>query len=103
MVYFSHIDYNVQTSKNILPPWNDKLVYHSIPFVYLSKPAVLRSKEKALDIRLPTQYIPDMTQEEYMKAYNTTENLIYLLKDGIIKIIVSKILIQQHSKHIYLN
>ncbi|KGT08580.1 hypothetical protein NV63_14180 [Elizabethkingia anophelis] len=46
-------------------------------FVYLSKPAVIKSKEKYLDIRLPTQYIPDMTQEEYMETYNTIEKPFY--------------------------
>ncbi len=60
-------------------------------FVYLSKPAVIKSKEKYLDIRLPTQYIPDMTQEEYMETYNTIEKPFIPIKGwNYKKIIVSK-------------
>ena len=73
--------------------------------MYLSKPAVLKSKEKYLDIRLLFPIYSRYDAKEYMETYNTIEKTFEkpikgwnYKKNHSFK----KILIQQRSKHIYI-
>lgn len=102
LVYVSHVDYNVQTSKIYYIHWNDKFVYHSVPSCVSVETRCHKIKRKVSRYQTthPIHSRYD-ARRIYMETYNTIENLLYPLKDGIIKIIVSKILTPQRSKHIY--